>query len=260
MEDIAGLLGRMPEHRALIESLVRPFAAMSPAGHATAPTRSFASGSPFLPENRDWPTDADGRGLRFLVQVNFAEVPPLPDFPRSGLLQWFVGSGPLWGLTSDETHGLTGFEARWYDAAALQQPSRSRPERPDHPAGPVGPGGPGTAISFTLEQGVPSREEIDSLDRPGYDVLREADPDWEVYDPDDNPGTFYGSGDKVGGYPNPWQTDPRYFYPDRCQTLLIQLELGFMMWGDGGSGQLFGDPKALARGDLSSLWWDWACA
>lgn len=260
MEDIAGLIARMPEHRALIESLVRPFATMSPAGRATDPTRSFAFGTPFLPECTEWPTDGDGRDMTFLVQVNFAEVPPLPGFPSAGLLQWFVGSGPLWGLTNDESHGLAGFEARWYDADALQQPSHDRSERLDHDTVPFGAGGPGTAIAFGLEQGVPSREEIEDLDLPGYEQLREADPDWEVYDPDDNPGTFYGSGDKVGGYPYPWQTDPRYFHPDRCPTLLIQLELGFMMWGDGGSGQLFGDPAALARGDLSSLWWDWACS
>jgi hypothetical protein len=32
------------------------------------------------------------------------------------------------------------------------------------------------------------------------------------------------------------------------------------MGGDAGAAQLFGDPAAVGSGDLSSLWWDWACA
>ena len=262
MEDIAGLLERMPEHRAEIESLVRPFAAMTPAGQPTRARQSCVGGCPFVPEGVSWPT-YDGDHMSFLVQVDFAEVPALPGFPTSGLLQWFVASTGSYGMTYDQTAGTVGFEARWYDARDLTirprfSPGETLPFSPRNP-GPAGHGGWGRAVAFTPEDGVPSREEIDSLEVPSYRRLREADPDWEIYDSDDNPRP-YGSGSKVGGYPYPVQNDPRFRFPDRCPTLLIQLDAELTMWGDAGAAQLFGDPAAVGRGDLSSLWWDWGCA
>ena len=262
MEDIAGLFERMPGHRAVIESLVRPFAAMTPVGQPTRATQSYVGGCPFLPEGVSWPT-YDGDVMSFLVQVDFAEVPALPGFPSSGLLQWFVASTGNYGMTYDATAGTVGFEARWYDARDLTTrsqfvPGDTLPFSPRNP-GPAGHGGWGRAVAFTREDGVPSREEIDSLDLPSYRRLGEADPDWEIYDSDDNPRP-YGSGSKVGGYPYPVQNDPRFRLPDRCPTLLVQLDAELTMWGDAGAAQLFGDPVAVGRGDLSSLWWDWACA
>lgn len=262
MEDIAGLLGRMPEQHAVIESLVRPFAAMTPAGQPTRATQSCVGGCPFLPEGAPWPT-YDGDRLSFLAQVDFAEVPPLPGFPRAGLLQWFVARTGSYGMTYDESAGTVGFEARWYSAQDLTARPQLAPGDPlpfaSRSPGPAGDGGWGRAVAFTLEDGVPSREELDSLEIASYRLLREADPDWELYESDDNPQS-YGSGSKVGGYPYPVQNDPRYRFPDRCPTLLVQLDADLVMWGDAGAAQLFGDPAALGRGDLSSTWWDWACA
>lgn len=66
----------------------------------------------------------------FLCQVNFADVPDLPDFSSSGLLQWFVGADDTTGLTFDETAGTVGFEIRWYDdvsAPSLRPPTASTP-------------------------------------------------------------------------------------------------------------------------------------
>ena len=200
----------MPEHRAVIESLVRPCAAMAPAGPPTRVTQSCVGGCPFLPEGVAWPT-YDGDHMSFLAQVDFAEVPPLPGFPTTGLLQWFVASTGNYGMTYDETAGTVGFAARWYPAQDLTArpqftPGDTLPFSPRNP-GPAGHGGWGRAVAFTLEDGVPSREEIDSLEVPGYRRLREADPDWEVYDSDDNPRP-YGSGSKVGGYPVPGAERP----------------------------------------------------
>ena len=38
----------------------------------------------------DWPLDEVGLPMLFLAQINFADLPDLPDFPRAGLLQLFV--------------------------------------------------------------------------------------------------------------------------------------------------------------------------
>ena len=52
--------------------------------------QSKVGGNPYLPRNADYPRNTNGEPLTLLAQVNFAEMPPLPDFPSSGLIQFFV--------------------------------------------------------------------------------------------------------------------------------------------------------------------------
>ena len=52
--------------------------------------QSKIGGNPYLPLNADYPRNANGEPLTLLAQVNFAEMPPLPNFPSSGLLQFFI--------------------------------------------------------------------------------------------------------------------------------------------------------------------------
>lgn len=46
-------------------------------------------GSPYSPVDEEYPSDANGDPLILIAQINFAEVPELSGFPRSGLLQLF---------------------------------------------------------------------------------------------------------------------------------------------------------------------------
>jgi type II secretory pathway pseudopilin PulG len=61
-------------------------------GPTPAPA-SRIGGPPWAPpEGADWPTGHKGRPVPFLAQLNFADLPRLPDFPDSGLLQIFAGN------------------------------------------------------------------------------------------------------------------------------------------------------------------------
>ena len=56
-----------------------------------------------MPKGFDYPVDPDGRPLSFLAQVNFADVPALPDYPNSGILQFYISndedySKHIWGV------------------------------------------------------------------------------------------------------------------------------------------------------------------
>lgn len=79
---------------------------------------------------------------------------------------------------------------------------------------------------------------------------------------------WIGNGSKVGGYAHAVQVSPVMSVPDDdeepdpASRLLLQLDSDvdrWTEWGDVGTAQLFGDPEVLARGDVSSLWWHWAC-
>ncbi|MEM9968804.1 MAG: YwqG family protein [Pseudomonadota bacterium] len=66
---------------------------------------SRLGGWPAWPKGKDLPKDPAGRPLVFLAQINLDDCPRLPDFPTTGLLQFFIGGGPddTFGLYSEET-------------------------------------------------------------------------------------------------------------------------------------------------------------
>lgn len=57
----------------------------------TEATATRIGGRPWAdPARPDWPLTPEGQPMTFLGQINFGDLPPLPDFPDSGLLQIFV--------------------------------------------------------------------------------------------------------------------------------------------------------------------------
>ena len=53
-------------------------------------TDSKFGGLPYLPASADYVLDEQGKPMTLLAQLNFAEMPPLPDFPEKGIVQFFV--------------------------------------------------------------------------------------------------------------------------------------------------------------------------
>lgn len=78
-----------------------------------SPLQSRIGGAPFVMGEERWPLSVhDGSPMLFLAQINFAEVPPIADFPSSGLLQLFAAAdarGHLENTESSEDRVL-----RWF--------------------------------------------------------------------------------------------------------------------------------------------------
>lgn len=53
-------------------------------------TDSHLGGVPYVPHDGKIPTDNDGNQLWLCAQINFAQMPQMPGFPESGLLQIFL--------------------------------------------------------------------------------------------------------------------------------------------------------------------------
>lgn len=68
---------------------------------AETPTQSRLGGPVYLPHNMGWPTGTRGKKLLFIAQINFEEIPPMPDFPQTGILQFFVANDDLFGADFD---------------------------------------------------------------------------------------------------------------------------------------------------------------
>ncbi len=82
------------------------------ASRASGALDTRFGGRPWSPEETPWPVEANGAPYLFLAQINFAQMPRLPDFPESGLLQIFVPTrdGAMdWPDPTEQRHLV-----RWY--------------------------------------------------------------------------------------------------------------------------------------------------
>ena len=61
-------------------------------------TSSKFGGLPWWPRALAYPQTAAGAPLSLLAQFNLAELPPLPLWPRQGLLQFFLALDDSYGL------------------------------------------------------------------------------------------------------------------------------------------------------------------
>ncbi|MBT2713428.1 DUF1963 domain-containing protein [Pseudomonas sp. ISL-88] len=53
---------------------------------------------PYFPKHEPYPADESGKPMKWLaLQINFAEMPELPYFPVSGILQFYVFSDDVCG-------------------------------------------------------------------------------------------------------------------------------------------------------------------
>lgn len=231
-----------------------------------AVTESYVGGHPFLPDGAEWPRDVDEWPMHFVLQVAFADVPALPGFPREGLLQLFVRDDPQHGLTFDDTAGTRGLTCRYYEAAALRQPvevtsttqvftSDDSPlADPQHPV----------ALEFVPIQMLPLGWENLADDVAGapeaFAALEELlETREDLVEALEQAVAEHGhwSGVHVGGWPSFVQSAPDV-PPYSSPQLLVGMAGGLFKWGDVGNAHLFGDPAALARCDLSRMWWEWA--
>ncbi|MEL6208694.1 MAG: DUF1963 domain-containing protein [Pseudomonadota bacterium] len=79
----------------------------------TAPSASAIGGPAWRPDDSvAWPKDGRGVDMMHLARLNFAEMPPLENFPPSGLLQFFISTEDI-VLGADKPHGQ-GFLLEWW--------------------------------------------------------------------------------------------------------------------------------------------------
>ena len=255
------------------------------------PWQSKLGGLPYLPHEADYPHDSQGRPLYLLAQINCAEVPPLPDFPHRGMLQFFISPYAtlvhLWGLDYHHPDRQDYFRVLYYpevhtDPAAVQQDFAFLPPLPTPPAAMTWtqkllglfkkpalhlPFQYPCAMHFTAgEQLVPLDDAALHLSGAG---VPDADAgNWfDVLDDDATEAYFAAvshEGHRLGGYAHHVQEDLRIVEnsPYRDYVLLLQLdsdEANGMMWGDLGVCHFYIHPDDLRRRDFSRVLYNWEC-
>lgn len=259
-------------YQQIIESTAMPSVLMSFRQEKTPLYQSKIGGEPYFPA--DYPVDffyvpfpntvhytpwpkhpKTGKELMLLIQINFEEMPPLPFFPRKGILQLFVDD--------NDWHNL-GKNLR-----ALYHPKVIRKEELlfsdfDNPLNAYRV--PEHSISFQKETEyiTPSDFRFDQV--LPYAVISGNDRLWKDYlsitdhrfsGLHKEPG--YGR-NKISGYHYSQNgRDPRASRPDwQDSLLLVQFQnYADLSWGDGGSAQFFIKKKDLEELNFQDLLFHW---
>lgn len=257
----------LEEHRAIVAATLKPCVEIQfvPQRDLTL-WQSKIGGSPYLPKTVDYPKGENGTELQFLAQINFAEVPHLPDFPEAGMLQFYMAADDdLYGANFEDYSKSENFRVLYFpeieaDETQLVTDFSFLPDNDDY-----SPLSGAAALQFTKKFEPMSWGDYQFNDRLGHlfetDELR-----WEYAEK-----VGRSEGHRIGGYPGFTQTDPRE-YDEAYRTfdcLLFQLdseEVGTqkdcrvdLMWGDTGIANFFIKSDALKRRDFSEILFNWDC-
>lgn len=254
------LPGELEPFRYLLAPYARATATFAAAAGPPGVGDCHVGGHPYLPHGAPWPCDVHGVQMTFVLQLNFEQVPALPGFPRTGLLQWFVGTDDVLGQNLENPRLRGGFDVRYFpgpSGPSVAGPDAATPTPPEAHS-PLDRPGP-VAMAFTTVFDMPDWDSSDTtrLQRslPWDEIERFAGRGradiWEPLNP---------QGGRIGGYPSFIHYDPR---PKSAPwPLLVQLDtdedLG-VMWADSGVGHLFGNPNRLAAGDTYDVAYHWDC-
>lgn len=60
--------------------------------------------------------------MKLLAQINFADMPGLPDFPDTGILQFYISvSDDVYGLNFDDGCAQTGFCVKYFEHVTAEE-------------------------------------------------------------------------------------------------------------------------------------------
>lgn len=252
---------------------------------------SKVGGTPYLPAEMAWPLDSLNRPMPLLAQIDCTQLVPLPDFPHTGLLQFFAAADEMYGADFEDWTSQKNFRILYHaevdPSVTAEMVQAKRPPFQPENENYLLLGDQPCRICFQplAKQGItPEDYQFDKLfiqewnrrcpDMPlesvwgFYNLLSEKEQDCADFlfaNPDKD-----AEDEKVchqlGGYPYFTQCDPRSEEKGaEFDTLLFQLDSDYMdkgdlvMWGDAGVGNFWISSADLKRLDFSRVGYNWDC-
>jgi uncharacterized protein YwqG len=282
-----GLPRAMAPYRDIIRLSALPYNAVSAQRIPSKPWESKFLGHPYLPKDFAYPRDRDGVTMRLLAQLNFAEMPPLPGYPKSGIVQFYISpqirTNVVFGslnedVKSSEERFLQMLNQAYFrvvyhenistDTAQLQQ---NAPFLIDNEQ---------IVLPISTEARLSFSPEIGYVLADDYRFPRFfGQKSFDFYDKvaGDNPSSdfqyalreaYFKFAHKnpvawVGGYAWFVQDDPRQIRPNEDWLLLLEIrsasasEGAEILWGDAGIGCFFIKRDDLLRRDFSKVLYYW---
>lgn len=246
---------------------------------------SKIGGVPYFPRDMEYPRGKsktfEGQPLVLLAQLNFERLPPIPDFPAKGILQFFIAGDDLYGMSPEYGEGMArqdNFRVIYHEDIITDETKLLTAEEI-----PAYSGESECYLPFTgeylLTAGEPVRMSATVHDfRFGdafvqaYNEFAEepAEDFWdideelidELYDRIDFPDAI------IGGYPVFTQDDPRQSDDlSGFDTLLFELDSVYdrengidILWGDMGTGAFLIPRESLKALDFSRVLYNYDCS
>lgn len=225
----------------------------------TGPWVSKVGGLPYYPIGAQWPVSKEGKPLFFLAQLNFSEMPELPGFPKTGLVQFFILDDDLYGMNFDDGEQQDAFRVLYYPIVSEQDPQQKSPGLPEefeflphHPDESY-------PLLFSYEIEVVPITDYQFWNYFPQDFFQQfGDRSWDIME--EYGKSVRAQGHKIGGFSFFTQDDPRRH--DDPMVLLFQLDSDEgmdLMWGDMGVGHFFIRPSDLEALNFSRVLYDWDC-
>lgn len=262
-----------PVFTQIIEKSLSSFIRINPIAveDDVSPTASKFLGIPYIPSLENYPRSSDDRPMMLMAQINFDEISAqgirLPDYPTTGLLQFFCQADDIWGLDGDmkviyhETYDLPSLmddeidEVLEYAEAPMSQVHR---------------------LDFSLAQ-----EYCGFADVQEQTSLYHSQSQWQALSAEEKEAFFEqlldedengflkidNGGSKLGGFAFFTQDDIRTYPSDaqgQGQRLLFQIDSNNdttddICWGDGGVANWFIRVEDLKNKDFSQVFFNWDC-
>lgn len=259
-------------------------------------TSSKLGGMGYLPMGETYPSQADGKPLALLVQINFAQLNDAVDLtqlpqslPDKGILQVYIGDTDLYGADFDNPYPSDTYQVRyWTDTespvnqADLDDAMASAKAvfvKEDY----------ALPLSIEDEFAITFRQGVQSCNINAYDhneIIAKIVPEIgdkyiedyiesslkakgldsvDPYDVMDQYQKLAGiDGHQFLGYPYFTQSDPRKYNESlKNHILLFQIDTDYdldVMWGDAGVANFFITPEALLARDFSQMVYNWDCS
>ena len=239
-------------------------------------------GIPYLPKNFEVPygTSDDNGQLALLAQINCTDLPENNLYPKTGILQFWIGRDDLMGLEDD--YKVVYFENIDNTITREEVLTKYTPLDPED-YDQYSPFNPSNAeFGLTFEKGVSSITTEDyRFEDIVINAIHELYPDEEVSKLYSDLGadvheylytSVEGLNHAIGGYPNFTQYDPRGYNSEEGEQspydiMLLQVESEWkkdddveIIWGDCGVGNFFISEENLKNCNFEDVLYNWDCS
>ena len=236
-------------------------------------TDSKIEGIPYIPKGSKIPINSEGKQFMFLAQINCADLKGLEDFPKEGILQFWVLGDDLMGLDFDNSTNRNGFDVIYYEKiedyySEDEFKEMYNPYKFDLKYMETLIASEPCKMKFSLEKQKESFN-YELLDNLFKEVLEEENLGFNEKDKlyeeveklyDDE---FYEEivGTKCDGFPYFTQWEPRDDEQMKeYDTSLFQIDSGKeVMIGDSGVMHFFINREKLKNKDFSDVFYHWDC-
>ena len=239
---------------------------------------SKIGGLPYWSEEKNYPTNSEGKKLFLLAQINFERENVKSPLPTNGILQFFINNDILMGVDYKNPTKQNNFRVIYHDKINynINKDSIKKLDIPSTEKVYYYPvyGEYKISLNKNIEYVNYHDIKFDKFFSEAYKKVFKKALKEENYcyfkvlniqerDEINKELKLKGINHKMLGYSYFTQEDPRYNkkYID-YDTLLLQIdsEAKFVMWGDVGIGNFFIPKKSLIEKDFSNVLYNWDCS